>query len=81
MFYISFNWIVKILVKYRFWFLLLVIDLTFLASLKNTSININTDFSQFLPDNDPEYNFYKEIKSEIQDDEYLLVLGIENLII
>jgi predicted RND superfamily exporter protein len=79
MFYISFNWIVKILVKYRF--LLLVIFLTFLASLKITSININTDFSQFLPDNDTEYNFYKEIKSEIQDDEYLLVLGIENLII
>ena len=69
---------IKILVKYRFWFLLLVISLTILASLKITSITINTDFSQFLPDNDPEYTFYKEIKSEIQDDEFLLVLGIEN---
>ena len=69
---------IKILIKYRFWFLLLVISLTILTCLKITSISINTDFSQFLPDKDPEYAFYKEIKSEIQDDEFLLVLGIEN---
>ena len=69
---------IKTLIRYRFWFLLLVMSLTVLAGLKITSISINTDFSQFLPDNDPEYNFYKEIKSEIQDDEFLLVLGIEN---
>ena len=69
---------IKILIKYRILFLLLLILLTVLACLKIPSVTINTDFSQFLPDNDPEYVLYKELKSELKDDESILIIGIEH---
>jgi uncharacterized protein len=69
---------IKILIKYRFLFLVLVILLTVLACLKLSSIKVNTDFSQFLPDNDPEYLFYKDLKSEIKDDNSILIIGIDH---
>ena len=69
---------IKLLIKYRFWFFVLISILGVLTGLKVTSINYDTEFSQFLPDHDPEHDFYKQIKSEIEDDEYLIVLGIEN---
>ena len=69
---------IKILIKYRLLVLFLVILLTVLASLKIPSVTINTDFSQFLPDNDPEYVLYKELKSELKDDESILIIGIEH---
>ena len=70
---------IKILIKYRILLLLLVILLTVLASLKIPSVKINTDFSQFLPDDDPEYELYKALKSEIKDDESILIIGIEHI--
>lgn len=69
---------IKILIKYRFLFLSLVILLIILACLKIPSVKINTDFSQFLPDNDLEYLHYKKLKSEIKDDESILIIGIEH---
>jgi len=70
---------IKILIKYKFLFLSLVILLTVLACLKIPSVKINTDFSQFLPDDDPEYELYKALKSEIKDDESILIIGIEHI--
>ena len=71
---------IKILIKYKLLFLSLVILLTVLACLKIPSVEINTDFSQFLPDNDPEYELYKALKSEIKDDRemksYLKILTL-----
>lgn len=69
---------IKILIKFRLLILSLVIFLTILACLKIPSVTINTDFSQFLPDNDPEYALYKALKTEIKDDESILIIGIEH---
>ena len=48
------------------------------ACLKIPSIEINTDFSQFLPDNDPEYIFYENLKPEIKNDESIIIIAIKN---
>lgn len=69
---------IKVLIKYRLLFLSLVILLTVLACLKIPSVEINTDFSQFLPDNDPEYELYKTLRAEIKDDESILIIGVEH---
>lgn len=69
---------IKILVKYKVLFLLLVIIITGLALSNVKSIVVNTNFFQFLPDNDSEYDFYKQMKLEIKDDESLLIIGIRN---
>lgn len=50
-----------------------------MACLKIPSVKINTDFSQFLPDDDPEYELYKALKSEIKDDESIIIIGIEHI--
>ncbi|WP_242117374.1 efflux RND transporter permease subunit [Aestuariivivens sediminicola] len=69
---------IKILIKYRILFFLLLLSLTALAGLKISSIRINTDFSQFLPDNDPEYSFYKKLRTQLKNDESILIIGIDN---
>ncbi|HEX9825712.1 MAG TPA: MMPL family transporter, partial [Flavobacteriaceae bacterium] len=69
---------IKILVKYKFLFLLLVIIITGFGLFNLNSIVVKTNFFQFLPDNDPEYDFYKQIKLEIKDDESLLIIGVRN---
>jgi len=56
----------------------LIISLTVIASFKISTIKINTDFSQFLPDDDPEYLFYKKLKEQLKNDESILIVGIEN---
>lgn len=68
----------KIIVKYKVLSLLLVIIIIGLALSNVKSIVVNTNFFQFLPDNDPEYAFYKQVKLEIKDDESLLIIGIKN---
>jgi len=69
---------IRILLKYRYFLLLIVIVLTITAVLKIPSIQLNSEFLQFLPENDEEYLFYKKLNSEIQDDEYLLLIGVKN---
>jgi len=69
---------IDLIVKYKSLLLILIIGSTVFALVKMQSLYFNTDFSQFLPENDPEYTFYNQIKSEIQDDENILVVGIEN---
>lgn len=68
----------KFLIRYKFLFLLIITVLAILAGRQIPSIEVNTDFSQFLPDNDPEYLFHKKLKSEIKDDESIIIVGIEN---
>ena len=67
---------IKILVKYKYVFLILVILLTIFACFNISSIKINTDFSQFLSDDDPEYEFFKNLKTEIKDDESIIIIGV-----
>ncbi|GLU42647.1 efflux RND transporter permease subunit [Allomuricauda sp. NBRC 101325] len=69
---------VQILLKYKYSFLLLLIVLTLWAVSLLPSIKINTDFSQFLPGNDPEYVYYQSVKSQLKDDHALLIFGIEH---
>lgn len=70
---------IKTLVKYKILFFLLIIFLTVIASFNISSIKVNTNFSQFLPDNDPEYLFNKNLKDQLKNDESILIIGIENL--
>ncbi len=52
--------------------------LTIWAAFLLPSIKINTDFSQFLPDNDPEYQYYQNIKTQLKDNHAVLIFGIKN---
>ncbi len=66
------------IIKYKYTFFIVVIILALIALAKIPSITFNTDFSFFLADNDPEYLFYKNLKSEIKDDESILIIGVKN---
>ncbi|MDX1472278.1 MAG: MMPL family transporter, partial [Flavobacteriaceae bacterium] len=68
----------RMLLKYRFYFLGLILLTAILSCFKISSIQINTDFSQFLPDNDPEFSFYKDVQSQMKGSESLIVLGVTN---
>ena len=69
---------IRYLLKFKFIALLIIAVLVIWFSSEIPSIKINTDFSQFLPDNDPEYTFYKELKNEIKSDETLLMIALEH---
>lgn len=69
---------INTIIKYKNVFFIVVIILVLLALAKIPSITFNTNFSFFLADNDPEYLFYKNLKSEIKDDESILIIGIKN---
>lgn len=69
---------IRLFIKYRYIFLVLVIGLTVFSLTRMHKLYFNTDFSQFFPENDPEYIFYKQVNSELQNNENILVVGIEN---
>ncbi len=54
----------KALERYKYWYLTLVILLAILAGANLPYIKINTDFSQLLPEDDPEYAFYNQLKHQ-----------------
>lgn len=68
----------KTIIKYKYVLFVTVIVFVLLALIKVPSIKFNTDFSLFLADDDPEYFFYEQLKSEIKDDESLLIIGVKN---
>lgn len=68
---------IKKLIKYRYLSLVFVIILTAISLWFIPSLFFKTDFSQFLPENDPAYIFYKAINNELENDENILVIGIE----
>lgn len=69
---------IKKLIKYKRLLLFFVISMTAIAVWNIPSLYFKTDFSQFLPENDPAYIFYQYINSELENDEDILVIGIEH---
>lgn len=49
-----------------------------LAVHRIPAIKINTDFYQFLDQDDDEYVFFKKVQSQLKDDQTLLLLAIKN---
>ncbi|WP_248722031.1 RND family transporter [Seonamhaeicola sp. ML3] len=69
---------INYLIKYRLVTLAIVLGLLFLSLKQISSIQINADISHFFPTEDPDYAFYENVNSKLQNDEYLLLLGINN---
>lgn len=69
---------IKILAKFRYVVSLLILLGVIATLFKISSIRVDTDFSQFLAENDPEYEFYKNAQLEIRDDESLLIIAVKN---
>ena len=66
------------LLKYRYPALIILIIFFGIALFKAPLAEINADVSQFFPEGDSDYEFYKRIKSEFKDDEQLILVGIKN---
>lgn len=65
-------------IKYKYLWLCLVLLLMLITLYNIQYLEIKTDFSQFLPENDSELTFYNKIKSELNDDENILMLSIKS---
>lgn len=66
------------LFKYKFISLLLLFVIVGLAATKAPSIHVNTDISQFFHEDDADFRYYKKLKSEITNDENLILFAIKN---
>ena len=66
------------LYKYRYPIVLLIILAVLLAASYLPSLTVNNEFTQFLAANDPEYAYYKNVSTELEDDTNLLYLGLTN---
>jgi predicted RND superfamily exporter protein len=65
-------------IKYRNVLLVIVIAFTVFSISILNRLKFNTDFSQFFPENDTEYTFYKEINSQFKDDRNVIVIALES---
>lgn len=66
------------LLKYRYPALTILIIFFGITLFKAPLTEINADVSQFFPEGDSDYEFYKRIKSEFKDDEQLILVGVKN---
>jgi predicted RND superfamily exporter protein len=70
--------LVDYLIKYRYAIVVLLLTLAAIAVHRLPAIQINTDFSQFLDQDDHEYVFFKKVQSQLKDDQNLLLLALKN---
>ena len=66
------------LFKYKYLYLFLISVLVSFALIKAPAIHVDTDISLFFNEDDPDYNFYQEMKSEFSSQENMILLGIKS---
>ncbi|MCB9251774.1 MAG: MMPL family transporter [Flavobacteriales bacterium] len=70
--------IASILLRNRFWLIILLIAGTCFMAYEATKIKMAYDNPKFIPDNDPDFVAYKEFKKLFGDDGSVMVIGIKS---
>ena len=66
------------LLKYKYLQLIVLALLVVLALIKAPFIRVDADISQFFHEDDADYTFYQEMKSEFSSQENLILLGVKH---
>jgi len=69
---------IKTLLKYRYLNLVILMIIVVLALIKAPFIEIDTDISQFFHEDDKDYHFYQEMKTEFSNSDNVILVGIKN---
>lgn len=68
---------IDILLKYKNAYLIVAVFLFVFSAFYIPSIELDTDIAQFFHEDDGDYNFYQELKSEFSSQENLILLGVK----
>ena len=66
------------LLKYRYIYIVILVLLVVFAAIKAPNIEVDTDISQFFHEDDTDYTFYQEMKSEFSSQDNLILLGVKH---
>ncbi|GAL82325.1 hypothetical protein JCM19274_2102 [Algibacter lectus] len=66
------------LLKYRYIYIVILILLVVFAAIKAPNIEVDTDISQFFHEDDADYTFYQDMKSEFSSQDNLILLGVKH---
>ncbi len=68
----------RIILRYRVFWLLLLMGLTAFMGYKTSDLQLSYDFAQLIPADHPKYKEYKNIRNKFGKDDNKLILGVQS---